>query len=100
MRLLLLKPVYVNISYLVFQKSRLKTAILNVEGGEKDMRSQREAWRNDRVEEALMRLRVTHAMRAVAGYDDTAFSLDKQRLQLEAVSLYNSASALLTLLVL
>lgn len=68
------------------QKSRLKTAILNVEGGEKDIRSERESWRNDRVEEALMRLRVTHASRAVAGYDDTAFSLDKQRLQLEAVS--------------
>ncbi|XP_026323701.1 coiled-coil domain-containing protein 39-like isoform X2 [Hyposmocoma kahamanoa] len=66
------------------KKSRLKTAILNVEGGEKDIRSEREAWRNDRVEEALMRLRVTHSTRAVAGYDDTAFSLDKQRLQLEA----------------
>ncbi|KAJ2943822.1 hypothetical protein O0L34_g8147 [Tuta absoluta] len=35
-------------------------------------------------EEALLRLRVVHASRAVASIEDTNFSLDKQRLRLDA----------------
>ncbi|CAK1548392.1 unnamed protein product [Leptosia nina] len=65
-------------------QSRLKTSMLNVEGGEKDLRDRRDIWRRLRVEEALMRLRVAHASRALAGLDDTAFTLDEQRLQLDA----------------
>ncbi|CAG4924253.1 unnamed protein product [Colias eurytheme] len=65
-------------------QSRLKTSMLNVEGGEKELRARRDTWRRLRVEEALMRLRVAHATRALAGLDDTAFTLDKQRLQLDA----------------
>ncbi|XP_013193031.2 coiled-coil domain-containing protein 39 [Amyelois transitella] len=65
-------------------QSRLKSSILGVEGGEKDLRASRDIWRRTRVEEALMRLKVAHAARALAGLDDTAFSLDSQRLQLDA----------------
>ncbi|KAJ8733905.1 hypothetical protein PYW07_014456 [Mythimna separata] len=65
-------------------QSRLKTAMLNVQGGEKELTSSRQHWRRMRVEEALMRLRVAHAARAVNRLDDTAFSLDEQRLQIEA----------------
>ncbi|KAL0895542.1 hypothetical protein ABMA27_011645 [Loxostege sticticalis] len=65
-------------------QSRLKSSMLNVEGGDKDLRASRDVWRRLRVEEALLRLRVAHAARAVAGLDDTAFTLDKQRLQLDA----------------
>ncbi|XP_047535429.1 coiled-coil domain-containing protein 39 [Vanessa atalanta] len=65
-------------------QSRLKTSMLNVEGGEKEVRASRDVWRRQRVEEALMRLRVAHASRALAGLGDAAFTLDKQRLQLDA----------------
>ncbi|KAH9634213.1 hypothetical protein HF086_001415 [Spodoptera exigua] len=65
-------------------QSRLKTSMLNVEGGEKELQWAREAWRRARVEEALMRLRVAHASRALAGLDDTAFNLDEQRLHIDA----------------
>ncbi|XP_045760445.1 coiled-coil domain-containing protein 39 isoform X2 [Maniola jurtina] len=65
-------------------QSRLKTSMLNVEGGEKDVRSLRDVWRRARVDEALMRLRVAHGERALAGLGDAAFTLDKQRLQLDA----------------
>ncbi|XP_035430088.2 coiled-coil domain-containing protein 39 [Spodoptera frugiperda] len=65
-------------------QSRLKTAMLNVEGGEKELASSRDAWRRSRVEEALMRLRVAHATRALSGLDDTAFNLDEQRLHIDA----------------
>ncbi|CAH0406074.1 unnamed protein product [Chilo suppressalis] len=65
-------------------QSRLKTAMLNVEGGDKDLQTSRDVWRRLRVEEALLRLRVAHAARAMAGLDDTAFTLDTQRLQLDA----------------
>lgn len=60
--------------------------MLTVAGNEKDLQSTREAWRRARVEEALMRLRVAHAARALAGLDDKGFSLDEQRLQIDAVS--------------
>ncbi|XP_053601178.1 coiled-coil domain-containing protein 39 isoform X2 [Plodia interpunctella] len=65
-------------------ESRLKSSILGVEGGEKELKASREEWRRSRVEEALMRLKVAHAARAMAGLDDTAFSLDSQRLKLDA----------------
>ncbi|CAH2254687.1 jg1811, partial [Pararge aegeria aegeria] len=65
-------------------QSRLKTSMLNVEGGEKDVRAIRDAWRRARVDEALTRLRVAHGERAVAGLGDAAFTIDKQRLQLDA----------------
>ncbi|CAH2099712.1 unnamed protein product [Euphydryas editha] len=65
-------------------QSRLKTSMLNVEGGDKEVRGARDAWRRVRVEEALLRLRVAHAQRALAGLGDAAYSLDKQRLQLDA----------------
>ncbi|XP_063834605.1 myosin heavy chain, cardiac muscle isoform-like isoform X3 [Ostrinia nubilalis] len=65
-------------------QSRLKSSMLNVEGGDKDLRASRDVWRRLRVDEALLRLRVAHAARALAGLDDTAFTLDKQRLQLDA----------------
>ncbi|CAB3231320.1 unnamed protein product [Arctia plantaginis] len=66
------------------QQSRLKSSMLTVEGGEKDLQSSREHWRRLRVEEALMRLRVAHASRALAGLDDTGFNLDEQRLHIDA----------------
>lgn len=59
--------------------------MLNVEGGEKELSCSRTAWRRLRVEEALMRLRVAHAARAVGRLDDVAFTLDEQRLQIDAV---------------
>lgn len=59
--------------------------MLGVEGGDKDLIASREIWKKMRVEEALMRLRVAHAARAVAGLEDTAFTLQKQQLQLDAV---------------
>lgn len=62
--------------------------MLTVEGGEKDLQSSREQWRRLRVEEALMRLRVAHASRALAGLDDTGFNLDEQRLHIDAVRRY------------
>ncbi|XP_072935784.1 coiled-coil domain-containing protein 39 [Epargyreus clarus] len=65
-------------------QSRLRSSMLNVEGGDKGLRAAREAWRRARVDEALLRLRVAHAARALAGLGDAAFSLDKQRLQLDA----------------
>ncbi|XP_052753622.1 coiled-coil domain-containing protein 39 isoform X2 [Galleria mellonella] len=65
-------------------QSRLKSSMLNVDGGDKDLRASRDVWRRARVEEALMRLRVAQAERALAGLDDAAFTLDKQRLQLDA----------------
>ncbi|XP_059049191.1 coiled-coil domain-containing protein 39 [Achroia grisella] len=65
-------------------RSRLKSSMLNVEGGDKDLRASRDAWRRSRVEEALMRLRVAQAERALAGLDDAAYTIDKQRLQLDA----------------
>ncbi|XP_052737178.1 uncharacterized protein LOC112058412, partial [Bicyclus anynana] len=65
-------------------QSRLKSSMLNVEGGDKELRALRDAWRRARVEEALLRLRVAHGERAIAGLGDTAFTLDKQRLQLDA----------------
>ncbi|XP_021183499.3 coiled-coil domain-containing protein 39 [Helicoverpa armigera] len=65
-------------------QSRLKTSMLNVEGGEKELRQAREEWRRARVTDALLRLRVAHAARALAGLDDTAFNLDEQRLHIDA----------------
>ncbi|KAJ8734909.1 hypothetical protein PYW08_014159 [Mythimna loreyi] len=65
-------------------QSRLKTAMLNVQGGEKELTASRQQWRRMRVEEALMRLRVAHATRAVNRLDDAAFGLDEQRLQIDA----------------
>ncbi|XP_049887666.1 coiled-coil domain-containing protein 39 [Pectinophora gossypiella] len=65
-------------------QSRLKTSLLNVEGGDKEVKAARGVWRRERVEEALLRLRVAHAARAVAGFQDTAFTLDTQRLHLDA----------------
>ncbi|XP_004924626.2 coiled-coil domain-containing protein 39 isoform X2 [Bombyx mori] len=65
-------------------QSRLKTSVLNVEGGEKELREAREAWRRARVEDALLRLRGAHAARALAAADGAAYSLDRQRLQLHA----------------
>ncbi|CAF4780699.1 unnamed protein product [Pieris macdunnoughi] len=65
-------------------QSRLKSSMLNVEGGDKDLRDRRDNWRRLRVDEALLRLRVAHAGRALVGLDDTAFTLDEQRLQLDA----------------
>ncbi|CAK1600016.1 unnamed protein product [Parnassius mnemosyne] len=65
-------------------QSRLKTSMLNVTGGDKEVVSMREEWRRLRVEEALMRLRVAHASRALAGLDRTAYTLDERRLQLDA----------------
>ncbi|CAG9576008.1 unnamed protein product [Danaus chrysippus] len=65
-------------------QSRLKTSMLNVSGGDKEVKARREAWRRLRVEEALMRLRVAHATRGLYGLHDAAYSLDDQRLQLEA----------------
>lgn len=59
-------------------------------GSDKDLRSLRDDWKRARVEEALMRLRVAHAARALAGLGDTAFTLEKQRLELDAVSIYYS----------
>lgn len=69
------------------QQGRLRSSMLSVEGGDKDLRASRDIWRKARVEEALMRLRVAHAARALAGLDDTAFTLHKQQLQLDAVSI-------------
>lgn len=60
--------------------------MLTVEGGDKEARAVRDEWRKRRVEEALMRLRVAHASRALAALEDHAFSADSQRLQLDAVS--------------
>ncbi|XP_063634008.1 coiled-coil domain-containing protein 39-like isoform X2 [Cydia splendana] len=65
-------------------QSRLRTSLLNVEGGEKDLRASRGEWRRDRVEEALTRLRVAHASRALASLDDRAYNADTQRLRLDA----------------
>ncbi|VVC87995.1 unnamed protein product [Leptidea sinapis] len=69
---------------LIKLQSRLKTSMLNVDGGEKELNARRDAWRRSRVEDALLRLRVAHATRALAGLDDTAFTIDKQRLHLDA----------------
>ncbi|XP_068628614.1 coiled-coil domain-containing protein 39 [Battus philenor] len=65
-------------------QSRLKTSMLNVSGGDKEVASLREEWRRLRVEEALTKLRVAHASRALAGLDRTAYTLDERRLQLDA----------------
>ncbi|XP_063547533.1 coiled-coil domain-containing protein 39 [Cydia strobilella] len=65
-------------------QSRLRTSLLNVEGGEKDLRASRVEWRRERVEEALTRLRVEHASRALASLDDRAYNADTQRLRLDA----------------
>ncbi|KAI8430065.1 hypothetical protein MSG28_000488 [Choristoneura fumiferana] len=65
-------------------QSRLKSSMLTVEGGDKEARAARDEWRKRRVEEALMRLRVAHAARALAALEDHAFSADTQRLQLDA----------------
>ncbi|XP_013166662.1 PREDICTED: coiled-coil domain-containing protein 39 [Papilio xuthus] len=65
-------------------QSRLKTSMLNVSGGEKEVCASREEWRRLRVEEALTRLRVAHATRALAGLDRTHYTLDERRLQLDA----------------
>ncbi|KPJ13723.1 Coiled-coil domain-containing protein 39 [Papilio machaon] len=66
------------------ENSRLKTSMLNVSGGEKEVSASREEWRRLRVEEALTRLRVAHATRALAGLDRTHYTLDERRLQLDA----------------
>ncbi|XP_061710408.1 coiled-coil domain-containing protein 39 isoform X2 [Cydia pomonella] len=65
-------------------QSRLRTSMLNVEGSEKDLRASRVEWRRARVEEALTRLRVAHASRALASLDDRAYNADTQRLRLDA----------------
>ncbi|KAM3966730.1 coiled-coil domain-containing protein 39 [Aphomia sociella] len=65
-------------------QSRLKSSMLNVEGGDKGLRQSREQWRRARVDEALLRLRVAHAERALAGLQDAAYTLHTQRLQLDA----------------
>lgn len=59
--------------------------MLAVTGGEKEAAEAREAWRRLRVEEALTKLRVAHASRAVAGLDRVAYTLDERRLQMDAV---------------
>ncbi|GBP46359.1 hypothetical protein EVAR_36337_1 [Eumeta japonica] len=73
-----------NAEYLRLQ-ARLKTRVLEEEGGEKELRAFREELRRTRVEQALLRLRVAHAERTVAGLGNAAFSLETQRLQLDAV---------------
>ncbi|XP_075984085.1 coiled-coil domain containing protein 39 [Anticarsia gemmatalis] len=65
-------------------QSRLKSSMLNVEGGSKELRLARAGWRRGRVEEALLRLRVAHAARALTGLDDKGFNLDEQRLHIDA----------------
>ena len=59
--------------------------MLNVEGGDKELRARRGAWRRARVDDALLRLRVAHAARALAGLGGAAYSLREQRLHLDAV---------------
>ncbi|KAL4705010.1 hypothetical protein ACJJTC_009798 [Scirpophaga incertulas] len=65
-------------------QSRLRTAMLSVEGGERDVREAREACRRARVEEALVRVRAAHAARALALLGDAACSADARRLRLDA----------------
>ncbi|XP_048005998.1 coiled-coil domain-containing protein 39 isoform X2 [Leguminivora glycinivorella] len=65
-------------------QSRLRQSMLNVEGSEKDLRASRGEWRRARVEEALTRLRVAHASRALTCLDDRAYNADTQRLRLDA----------------
>lgn len=72
-----------NATYTKLQ-SRLKSSMLTVMGGDKELQRSRDVWRRERVEEALMRLRVAHAERALAGLDDAGFGLDEQRLHIDA----------------
>ncbi|XP_063373503.1 coiled-coil domain-containing protein 39 [Cydia amplana] len=65
-------------------QTRLRTSMLSVEGGEKELRASRVEWRRERVEEALTRLRVAHTSRALASLDDRAYNADTQRLRLDA----------------
>ncbi|XP_041974569.1 coiled-coil domain-containing protein 39-like isoform X2 [Aricia agestis] len=65
-------------------KSRLKTSVLEAEGGDKECRALRAEWRRARVDEALLRLRVEQAARALANIDRATHARDTRQLQIEA----------------
>ncbi|KAG6453319.1 hypothetical protein O3G_MSEX008084 [Manduca sexta] len=65
-------------------QSRLKTSLLEVEGGSKELRASRGEWRAARVRLALLRLRAAAAARTVQNLNTHALTIDQRRLHLDA----------------
>ena len=68
-------------------RNRKRDLCLSMEGGEKQLKTIQSQNEERQVEESILGLRVSQAERLLASIGDKVYSLDKYRLQIEAVSL-------------
>jgi hypothetical protein len=62
--------------------------VLLTEGGQKQLKLSKDCYQEKQVEENVLRLRVAQAEKVIAQEGDKVYSLEKQKLELEAVSLH------------